>query len=279
MTPRYMDISRQSRADGYESLYREIDSPLMRKIRRETYGEDIGLHSWGTAQEVRADVQRLNLSSSSRIADLGCGPCGPLTFILATVGCRGTGIELSPSALRAGQARAVSLGVASLLSVQEADLNESLPFPSGSFDAAMSIDVVLHLRDRLGFFREVAKIVRPGGRFLFTDAGVVTGAVSNEDVRNRSPRGYTQFVPPGWNERLLESAGLQLLETEDRTPSVFRYATNKLAAMEKYRAELERVSGADDFEREQDYLKTLAELSRSRIVSRMMYLAEAYAAA
>ena len=92
-------------------------------------------------------------------------------------------------------------------------------------------------------------------------------------------RGYTQFVPPGWNERLLESAGLQLLETEDRTPSVFRYATNKLAAMEKYRAELERVSGADDFEREQDYLKTAAELSRSRIVSRMMYLAEAYAAA
>ena len=128
-----MDIPKQSRADRYESFYREFDSPLMQKIRRETFGEDIGLHSWGSAQEMRADVARLNVSSSSRIVDLGCGPCGPLTFILATVGCRGTGIELSPSALRAGQARARSLGVESLLSVQEGDLNESLPFAARSY--------------------------------------------------------------------------------------------------------------------------------------------------
>ena len=106
-----MDIPKQSRTDRYESYYREFDSPLMQKIRRETFGEDIGLHDWGSAQEMRADIARLNVSSSSRIVDLGCGPCGPLTFILATVGCRGTGIELSPSALRAGQARARSLGV------------------------------------------------------------------------------------------------------------------------------------------------------------------------
>jgi SAM-dependent methyltransferase len=274
-----MDIPKQSRADGYESRYREFDSPLMQKLRRETYGEDIGLYSWGSAQEMRADVARLNVSSSSEIVDLGCGPCGPLTFILATVRCRATGLELSPSALQAGQARAVSLGVESLLSLREADLNESLPLHPGSFDAAIAIDVVLHLRDRFKFFREVARVLRPGGRFLFTDAGVVTGAVSNEDVRNRSPRGYSQFVPPGWNERLLESAGLRLLETEDRTESVLSYATNKLAAMQKYRAELEKVSGADDFGCEQNYLKTAAGLSRSRTVSRIMYLAQAYAAA
>jgi SAM-dependent methyltransferase len=270
-----MDIPKQSRADRYESFYREFDSPLMQKIRRETFGEDIGLHSWGSAEEMRADVARLNVSSSSRIVDLGCGPCGPLTFILATVGCRGTGIEFSPSALRAGQARARSLGVESLLSVQEGDLNESLPFAARSFDAAVSIDVVIHLRDRAKFFRDVANILHPGGRFLFTDAGVVTGAVSNEDVRKRSPRGYTQFVPPGWNERLLKSAGLRVLETEDRTQSVLRYATQRLAAIQKYRAELERVSESFDFELEQAYLNTAAELSRSQTVSRIMYLAQA----
>jgi len=69
-----MDIPKQSRADRYESFYREVDSPLMQKIRRETFGEDIGLHSWGSAQEMRTDIARLNLSSSSRIVDLGCGP-------------------------------------------------------------------------------------------------------------------------------------------------------------------------------------------------------------
>src|SRR5207249_5010685 len=101
--------------DGYESFYREFDSPLMRQIRREAYGEDIGQHSWVGTDEVRADIDGLNLSPSSRLVDLGCGPCGPLTFILATVGCSGTGVELSPSALRLGRTRAASLGIEALL--------------------------------------------------------------------------------------------------------------------------------------------------------------------
>ena len=215
-----MHTHRESPADGYESFYREFDSPIMRLLRREAYGEDIGQHSWVGGDELRADIRRLRLSPSSRFIDLGCGPCGPLTFVLATVRCPGTGVELSTSALEVGRARAISLGVGALLTVQQADLNEPIPFEPRAFDAAMSLDVVLHLRDRSRLFHEVGKLLPPGGRFLFTDAGVVTGAVSNEEVRRRSVHGHTQFVAPGWNEALLESAGLRLLETENRTMSV-----------------------------------------------------------
>jgi SAM-dependent methyltransferase len=269
-----METARESWVDGYESLYKEFDSPLMQQIRREAYGEDIGQHSWVTADEVRADIDRLKLSPSSRIVDLGCGPCGPLTFVLATVECSGTGVELSPSALRVGRARAASLGIDALLSVEEADLNEPLPFEAGSFDAAMSLDVVPHLRDRLTLFREVARLLRPGGRFLFTDAAVVTGSVSNEEVHKRSGHGYTQFVAPGWNERLLESAGLRLIETENRTRSTLKNASGRLSAMQAHRAELERVSTAADFESRQNYLHTVVELSQRGALSRVMYLAE-----
>jgi hypothetical protein len=41
-----------------------------------------------------------------------------------------------------------------------------------------------------------------------------------------------------------------------------------------HRAELERVTGAAGFESQRDYLETVAELSRRRAVSRVMYLAE-----
>jgi SAM-dependent methyltransferase len=266
------------RADGYESFYREFDSPLMRQIRREAYGEDIGQHSWVGVEELRGDIDRLKLSRSSRFIDLGCGPCGPLTFILATVGCPGTGVELSPSALRVGRARAASLGVGDLISVREADLNEPLPFKAGSFDAAMSLDVVLHLRDRSKLFHEVARLLRPGGRFLFTDAGVITGSVSNEEVHKRSVHGYTEFVTAGWNEGLLESAGLRVIETENRTMRVLGNASGRLAAMLAHREEFERVSSAADFESQQDYLETVVTLSRRGGVSRMMYLAEVHAA-
>ncbi len=267
-----------SSVEEYESFYRDFDSPLMRRIRRDAYGEDVGQHSWVAADEVRGDIERLQLSRSSRLIDLGCGPCGPLTLVLAAVGCTGTGLELSPAALRVGRARAASLGVEQLLLVQEADLNEPLPFEAGSFDAAMSLDVVLHLRDRSKLFREVARLLRPGGRFLFTDAGVITGSVSNDEVHKRSVHGHTEFVPTGWNERLLESAGWRLIETEDRTGQVLKNAGGRLAAMRKHREELEGVLTAARFASQEDYLETVVALSRRAAVSRIMYLVEVPAA-
>ncbi len=270
-----MDTFKESPAGGYEGVYREFDSPLMRQLRGDAYGEDIGQHSWVSAGELREDIPRLKLSPASRLLDLGCGPCGPLCFMLATVRCSGTGVELSPAALQVGRTRAVSLGVDSLLSVHEADLNRPLPLAPRSFDAAMSLDVVSHLRDRLGFFRQVAALLSPGGRFLFTDAGVVTGSVSNDEVRSRSFHGYTQFVSAGWNEGLLGAAGFRLIETEDRTRSVLRNAGGRLAAMQARRGQLEQVLSAAEVASQQDYLETVVELSRRGAVSRMMYLAEA----
>ena len=269
-----MGTTNEQSPDGYESFYRRFDSPVMRRLRRDAYGEDIGQHSWVSAEELRADIQRLALDSSSHILDLGCGPCGPLTFILATTGCRGTGVERSPSALGAGRARAASLGIDALLEVRQADLDEPLPFAPRSFDAVISLDVVLHLRDRRSLFREVARLIEPGGRFLFTDAGVVTGPISNDEMRRRSGHGYTQFVPPGWNETLLEAEGLHVIETGNRTPSVIEHARGRLAAMQTHRTELESVLGAREVRSQEDYLDIVVELSLRGALSRIMYLAE-----
>jgi SAM-dependent methyltransferase len=221
-------------------------------------------------------MQRLRLTRSSRFLDLGCGPCGPLTYVLATVGCAGTGLELSPSALEVGRARARALNVEHLLSVRVADLNDPLPFEARSFDAVISLDVILHLRDRGRLFEEVARVLSPGGRFLVTDAGVVTGCVSNQAIQKRSVHGHTQFVAPGWNEALLESAGFRLLETENRTASLIRNAGGRLAAVRRHRAELEQASSPAEVQSQEDYLEVVVELARLGSVSRLMYLAEVH---
>jgi cyclopropane fatty-acyl-phospholipid synthase-like methyltransferase len=263
-----------ARAEGYEAIYEQFDSALMRRIRREAYGEDVGQHSWVSADELRADVERLALTEASRLIDLGCGPCGPLTFVMAIVGCSGVGVEISAGAILAGRARAARLGVQNRMSLRVADLNQPLEIDSGSFDAAMSLDVVLHLRERALFFSEVARVLKPGSRFLLTDAGVRTGEMTADEARRRAARGYAQFVAPGRNEELLEAAGFRVIETADRTESVVRNAGGRLAAVKAHRAELEELITASEVEKQIDSLEAAVELAERRALSRVMVLAE-----
>jgi len=262
---------------GYDKLYEEFDSPLGQQLRREAYGEDIGQHSWVIADELQEDISLLKLSRASHFLDLGCGPGGPLTFVVGHVGCQGSGIDLSAKAIAAGRARATSLGLDGLVKLREADLNQPIPFASGFFDVVMSLDVILHLPDRLSVFREVARVLNPAGKFLFTDAGVITGAISDEEIRLRAIHGHTQFVPPGFNENMLGLAGFRLIDRKDRTVSLLKTATGRLSARLCHREELEQLEGSSYFERQQRYLETVIDLSQRGAVSRLMYLAESRA--
>jgi SAM-dependent methyltransferase len=246
----------------------------MQRIRREGYGEDIGQHSWVTADELRADIQRLQLTPASRLIDLGCGPCGPLTFVLNSVRCTGVGVDVIDAALQVGRARAESMGIGDLLETRQADFNAGLPFEASSFDAVISLDAVIHVSERAKLFAEVTRLLRSRGRFLFTDAGVITGPVSSEEMHRRTPNGVAHFVPPGWNERLLERAGLRLIEVEDRTASATRNASGRLAATRAHRAELEREISPQEVDTQLSFLETVVEVSRRHALSRIMYLAE-----
>ena len=168
------------------------------------------------------------------------------------------GLDLSPSAIEVGYARAADLGIQRTFAAEVADLSEALPTGPGSIDSALAVDVVLHIRDPRTLFQEVAKLLRPEGRFLLTDAGVLTGALSNEKVRLRSIHGYTQFVPVGWNEQFLEGAGFRLLEIEARTASVLRNANARLTARQNHRTELESLLGCAALQSQHAYLTTMA---------------------
>jgi SAM-dependent methyltransferase len=267
-------VRERPRNRTYNSVYDEFDSPLMRRVRAQAYGEDIGQHSWVTTRDLRGDIDRLRLAPSHHLLDVGCGPGGPLTYVLRSVGCRGTGLDLSADAVDLARRRVASLGLDGAATITEADLNCPLPIQGNSVDAAMSLDVVLHVDDRSALFREIARVLAPGGRFLFTDAGVLVGVISDDEVASRSLHGHLRFVAPGFNERALEDAGLRLLETQDRTESLLVNAEGRLAARLAHRAELEAVESTTGFAREQQYLETVIALSRRRSISRLMYLAE-----
>jgi SAM-dependent methyltransferase len=269
-----MNLQPENLAKGYDSTYRDFDTPLQIEIRTEAYGVDIGQHSWVTLSELQEAIQILKLSSADTLLDFGCGPCGPLTFLVKEIRCNGFGVDISAPALAVGQNRAERMGISSLIQLTEVDGNEPVNFKDGSFNAVVSFDVVLHLRDRDRAFHEIARLLAAKGRFLFTDAGVVTGAVSNEDIRHRSINGFTQFVPSGFNEELLKRCGFRILEQRDRTDGVIQNASGRIRAREKYRSELLAIEGEVRFEQQQKYLETVVNLAERKALSRISYLAE-----
>lgn len=269
-----MTRAEDRRAQGYEHPYAHFDSPLMRRLRQEAYGEDIGQHSWVSADELRGDIGRLGLAAASRLLDLGCGPGGPLVFVTQACGCLSTGIDLSAAAIEAARRRAAAAGIEAKLTLLRADLNEGLPLPDALFDAAVSFDVILHVSDRVALFREIARVLKSGGRFLFTDAGVLTGTISSGEIAARSLHGATQFCPPGFNERALGDAGFGLVATEERTVSLRESASGRLGARDRHREELIALEGPESFERQQQYLRTVVRLAERGTLARQMYLAE-----
>jgi SAM-dependent methyltransferase len=152
-----------------------------------------------------------------------------------------------------------------------------LSLADSAVDAVISLDVILHLRDRRRAFGEIARVLVPGGRFLFTDAGIVTGSISSEEVTLRSMHGFVQFCASGYNETMLERAGFALIEVEDRTRSMRENAEGRLLARAENQVEVERLEGVEGFARYQAYLRTIIETAERGALSRVMYLAEANA--
>jgi cyclopropane fatty-acyl-phospholipid synthase-like methyltransferase len=259
---------------NYDALYQNFDSEIMRQVRREAYGEDLGQHSWVLTKDLEQDLALLRLTGSAWLLDLGCGPCGPLEFVVSRVRCRCVGVDLSQPALDAGDQRLASAGLSGLVKLRQHDLNTPLPLATATFDAVMSFDVILHLKDRRAVFSEVARLLKPGGLFLFTDAAVLIGAISSEQVRTRSIHGTTQLVSADFNVNALKSAGLRLLEAQDRTGSLLRCARGRRQARDARRPELERLEGPKEFSLEQRYLDTVITLAETQALSRWMYLSE-----
>jgi hypothetical protein len=117
-------------------------------------------------------------------------------------------------------------------------------------------------------------VLRPGGRALFTDALVVTGSVTNEEISLRTSIGFFLVVPPGQNERLLAAAGFTVLGVEDVTRSTANIALRRHDARERHREALTAREGADTFDALQRYLRCVHALASEQRLSRFAYLAE-----
>src|SRR5439155_25714327 len=110
----------------------------------------------------RATVEALRIDPGARVVDLGCGT-GDLSEVLGRAGARVAGVDISSGMLLEAKVKlrgraALVLGSAFVL-----------PFRDGAFAAAASAFVLRNLFDLPTAFRELARVVEPGGRIALVD--------------------------------------------------------------------------------------------------------------
>ena len=261
-------------ADLLYSTYSHFTDGVMNVIRQETFGVDIGQNSWLTIDEYQRFLGWLELGSADHVLEIACGAGGPALCLARMIGCRVTGIDANERAVAAASRLAAGWDAAGTVRFGVADANLTLPFDDDSFDALLCIDSMNHLPDRLGSLREWHRVLRPGGRALFTDPVVVSGPVSNDELARRSSIGPFLFVPPGLNERLIAQAGFTLIRQEDVTDNAAHVAGRWYRSRLAHRDDLVRIEGEERFQGLQQFFATVHSLTSERRLSRVAYLAE-----
>ena len=269
-----MPIQKSNHYEFYNAQYARFGSKLAAEVRREAYGEDLGQQDWRTLAEQNEIIALISQRPNTHFLDVACGSGGPALALAAHTGCRLTGVDIEAAGITQAISLAAALGQSEAADFLVADCSERLPFNEATFDLVTCIDAILHLRDRHEAFRDWLRLLRPGGKLLMTDAAVLTGIVSKQELDIRASQGEFSFVPPGVNEKAIVSAGFHLQNCTDTTQSMADIAFKLHAAREARSQALQDEEGAEWFARRQLFLQTSAELAASGRLSRFLYIAQ-----
>ena len=157
---------------GYDAVYEATPrSPTLRRIWRElAAGADFPeefLHiSFVTLEQLRRMATELRLQPGGTLVDLACGMAGPALWVARETGAKLIGVDLSTVAVRLASERAEKLGMAATASFRAGTFDRT-GLGDRSADGVMSEDALQYTPDKGAALREIARILRPGGRLVF----------------------------------------------------------------------------------------------------------------
>ncbi|MGK7654688.1 bifunctional 2-polyprenyl-6-hydroxyphenol methylase/3-demethylubiquinol 3-O-methyltransferase UbiG [Roseovarius sp. B08] len=150
--------------------------------------------------------------AGKHVLDLGCAG-GFMAEAMAQRGAQVTGIDPAKEAIAVARSHAAQSGLAIRY---DTGTGEALPYGEARFDAVVCVDVLEHVSDLQQVLHEVARVLKPGGLFLYdtinrnfvSRLATITLA---EDILGLLPRGThdpEMFIKPNELTNRLQGAGL-----------------------------------------------------------------------
>jgi tocopherol O-methyltransferase len=109
---------------------------------------------------IRLLVKRAGLRAGARVLDVGCGVGGSAIWLAENLGCKVTGISISPVQIEMARAAAENLRNRPVFVIDDANQLTV----RGSFDAVWVVEALSHLSNRAAFFSKATELLVPGGK-------------------------------------------------------------------------------------------------------------------
>ncbi len=181
-------------------------------------------------------IEKLAAHRDWSVLDVGCGGGAIMRQLATRVGCQTLGISNSHVQIDAANAQARAVGIDQLAKFQFADAN-SLPFPDAHFDGALTIESLCHMGNRPRVLRELARVLRPGGRIVVVDFAQSSAPLSQaeKDFLDDNELDFLLFDEIG---DLFRGAGFEVLESVDLSWTTVMSQDAMLESVRQRRAEL-----------------------------------------
>lgn len=246
----------------YSELHR-LDSPANRLLRDSIWGTDldIGQQSFITPRYLDEMIAHLGIGPDTHLLDVGSGTGGPAVYVASATGCRVTGVEINEVGVEVSGRLIANAGLADRVRVVQGDAH-TLPFEDATFDLALSLNVMNVFEDKVRVFREVLRVLRPGGRWGFL-SGTFNFIPADDEARERLRRGY--LIPqyydslPAYKSKLYE-AGFRIDEVVEHIADFWVQVGRWGNAYRTHRDAVAAEQGAENTEYHIAYFETYLSL-------------------
>lgn len=192
----------------------------------------LGFLSPGGAEEVAAIVRGLDLADAE-LLDIGSGSGGPALALAREKGARVTGIDVEPQLIERSRRLARDAGLDGQVSFRLVEPGP-LPFPAATFDVVFSKDALLHIPDKPALYKEVLRVLKPGGVFAASDWLAGEGAANDAALL-----GYMELIglditmaTAAETAAAMRDAGFEAVSTVDRNAWYAEVSAKEVAAIE-----------------------------------------------
>jgi cyclopropane fatty-acyl-phospholipid synthase-like methyltransferase len=166
-------------------------------------------------------VSKVRLREGQHLLDAGCGTGGPAIHLARAIGCRVTGISVSPKQIEKARQKAAQAKLDERLQFQVANAM-AMPFADASFDAAWAFESLFHMSDPDQALREMHRCIKPGGQLIIANYTLTQPMTPNEDEFYRQVFHAGSLLTHQEHQKRVRAAGFELEETMDISANVVR---------------------------------------------------------